>query len=166
MNWRCVGRPATATDFTQLRSVDCLGEWYAMLIQLIGSAAWLEDQPVMYKYLRPNNFFLSIVGEVLCMWLFSNVHLDALRCFSPSFMWQLVHISVSHGWATKAFSLHTGIAFGWGDIYIWLQAELVFRDYDKAGKQYCNMLDQAPFAMLCPWLIILQFCLQKEKTLN
>lgn len=33
---------------------------------------------------------------------------------------------------------------------------LVFRDYDKTGKWYCNMLVQASFAMLWPWQVLLQ----------
>lgn len=62
VSWTCVGRPATETDFTQLRSVECSGDWYAMLIQLIGSSAWLKDQPVKYKYLETNHLFLVCRG--------------------------------------------------------------------------------------------------------
>lgn len=85
-----------------------------------------------------------------------HVHLDVLRWFSPSFAWQLFYISLSLGSVNEMLSLRTCIMFNWGDIYDWVRAKLVFRDYDKTGKQYHNVLVQASFAMLCPWLIILQ----------
>lgn len=41
-------------------------------------------------------------------------------------------------------------------MYDWLQAKLVFTHYDKTGEQYRSLLVHASFAMLCPWLVILQ----------
>lgn len=85
-----------------------------------------------------------------------HLHFDVPRWFSPGFIGQLSYISLPLGSVNEIFSLHTCVMFSLGYIYDWVQVQLLFRDCDKAGKQYGSVLVQASLAMLCPWPVLLQ----------
>lgn len=56
------GEDVWAAGLPQQQSVECSRGCYALLIKLIASLAWLRDQPVKCKYLKPNIFFLVLCG--------------------------------------------------------------------------------------------------------